>query len=139
MLFNSIAYIVFLLPLVLVYYILPSKWRWALLLAASVLYYISFIPAFLAVIAALVLLNYAISRSLAVTKTGKGNLKLALIIFSNLVVLAFFKYFSLVFPDIGIHLYNVDLFYKVNPVYMLVLPLGLSYIVFTVLSSLVSG
>ena len=134
MLFNSIAYIVFLIPLVLVYYIFPSKWRWTLLLVASVLYYLSFIPVLITVVAAIILINYIFSNSLRLTKTDRSNRRLALIVLINIAVLAFFKYFNQIFPDIRIHLYNVDLFYKVNPVNMLVLPLGLSYIVFTVLS-----
>lgn len=134
MLFNSIAYIVFLFPLALVYYIIPVKWRWILLLATSILYYMSFIPVFLAVIIAIILLNYSLSRSLAVTKADWCNRRLAFIILANLGVLAFFKYFNHIFPDTRIRLYNVDLFYKVDPVNMIVLPLGLSYIVFTVLS-----
>jgi len=134
MLFNSIAYIIFLVPLVLVYYIFPGKWRWILLLTASVLYYMSFIPVFLAILIAIVLLNYSFSRNLTLTKTVGSTSRLTFIIMANLGVLAFYKYFNHIFPDARIQLFNVDLFYKVDPVNMMILPLGLSYIVFTVLS-----
>ena len=46
----------------------------------------------------------------------------------------FGKYFNVLFPGNQIHLYNVDFFFRVDPVNKMILPLGLSYIIFTVLS-----
>ncbi|MFC1707552.1 hypothetical protein ACFL59_12185, partial [Planctomycetota bacterium] len=39
MLFTSIAYAIFLPVVLLLYFALPNRWRWALLLAASYLFY----------------------------------------------------------------------------------------------------
>jgi D-alanyl-lipoteichoic acid acyltransferase DltB (MBOAT superfamily) len=52
----------------------------------------------------------------------------------NVLVLAFFKYFNFIFPGHQVSLYIVDFFYRVDPINKMILPLGLSYISFTVLS-----
>jgi len=44
------------------------------------------------------------------------------------------KYFSLFFPDFEVQLWFVDWFYAVDPITRLIIPIGLSYLIFTVLS-----
>ena len=44
MLFNSLAYAVFLPLAVLVYFLLPQRWRWAALLGFSYYFYMSWNP-----------------------------------------------------------------------------------------------
>jgi D-alanyl-lipoteichoic acid acyltransferase DltB (MBOAT superfamily) len=134
MLFNSLTYIVFLIPVILTYYLFPVRWRWIILLAASVLYYISFVPAFLTVIAGLIILNYFFSLWLALTPAEKGKYLITIVVLSNIAVLAFFKYFSFIFPDAGIQLHNSGFFGKDDQAGLIMLPLGLSYLVFTVLA-----
>jgi D-alanyl-lipoteichoic acid acyltransferase DltB (MBOAT superfamily) len=43
-------------------------------------------------------------------------------------------YFNFFFPDFKVNLYFVDWFYRVDPINRMIIPLGLSYLVFTVLS-----
>ena len=40
-------------------------------------------------------------------------------------------------PDLNVNLYFVDWFYRVDPINRMIIPLGLSYLVFTVISYLV--
>ena len=44
MVFNSIEFLVFLPLVVLLFYLLPQKARWAMLLAASCVFYMWFVP-----------------------------------------------------------------------------------------------
>lgn len=44
MLFNSVEFIFFLLPVILFYYLVPARYRWILLLAASYFFYMSWHP-----------------------------------------------------------------------------------------------
>ena len=57
-----------------------------------------------------------------------------MVILVNVLILVFFKYFNFIFPGNQIHLYNVNLFFRTDPVNRMILPLGLSYLTFTVLS-----
>lgn len=134
MIFNSIIYLLFLTIVATAYYISPGRIRWIWLLLASIGYYLSFIPVFLLLLGGIVFVNYFMAKWLAkVPDRNKGPL-LLLIIVMNILVLALFKYFNFVFPGNQLHLYNVDLFYRVDPINKMILPLGLSYISFTVLS-----
>ena len=56
-----------------------------------------------------------------------------LVIILNIAILAFFKYFNNLFPGNHLQLYNVDFLYRIDPVNKMILPLGLSYLTFTVL------
>jgi len=56
------------------------------------------------------------------------------VIVLNVLVLAFFKYFHFLFPDLRVDLYFVDWFYRVDPITRMIIPLGLSYLIFTVIS-----
>ncbi len=134
MIFNSIIYLIFLTFTVLLYYALPGRWRWICLLAASVGYYLSFIPVFVVLLIALILLNFALSWKLAKRDINSTSWFFIAIIVLNVVVLAFFKFFNYIFPDNHLQFYNVDFFYRVSPVERMILPLGLSYVIFTLIS-----
>ena len=116
-------------------YIFPARFRWVWLVLASVAYYISFIPIFFALIGVLVIGNYFGGRWLF-KANNQGNEKqvLTTIVLLNILILAFFKYFNFFFPDLRVHLYFVDWFYRVDPINRIIIPLGLSYLIFTVIS-----
>jgi D-alanyl-lipoteichoic acid acyltransferase DltB (MBOAT superfamily) len=102
---------------------------------ASVAYYLSFIPIFFALIGVLVIGNYFGGRWLfRANERGNGKQVLTILVILNILVLAFFKYFNFFFPDFKVSLYFVDWFYRVDPINRMIIPLGLSYLVFTVLS-----
>ena len=134
MVFNSLIYLFFLSISAIAYYFFPGKSKWTWLLFASIGYYLSFIPVFLLLLALIVIINYFMAGWLAKIPEERNNLFFIGIVSANLLILAFFKYFNNLFPDTQVHLYNVDLFFRVDPVNKLILPLGFSYIIFTVLS-----
>jgi alginate O-acetyltransferase complex protein AlgI len=134
MIFNSIIYIIFLITTVIIYYLVPVRWRWPFLLGTSILYYLSFIPVFLGLIVVLILINFALAGPLAGMQGRNRKYLFFFIIISNVAILAFFKYFHIIFPGYHINLFQVDYFFRVNPANRLLIPLGLSYIIFTVLS-----
>jgi D-alanyl-lipoteichoic acid acyltransferase DltB (MBOAT superfamily) len=135
LIFTSISYLLFLPFIVLAYYICPARFRWLWLVLASVAYYLSFIPVFFALIGVLVVGNYFGGRWLfRANERGNGKQALTLLVLLNIVVLAIFKYFNFFFPDFKVDLYFVDWFYRVDPINRMIIPLGLSYLVFTVLS-----
>lgn len=134
MIFNSIVYLIFLIVVFITYYIFPGKTKWIWLLIASVGYYLSFIPIFFVLLTVIVITNYFLAKWLGKIPEDRNDRIFILIVLLNILILAFFKYFNILFPDNRLHLYNVDLFYRVDPINKMILPLGLSYIIFTVLS-----
>jgi alginate O-acetyltransferase complex protein AlgI len=134
MVFNSLIYLLFLSLSAILFYILPGRFRWVLLLSASVLFYLSFIPVFLSLLIVIIVCNYYLARRLARVPDTRKRRELIVIVVINLLILAVFKYFNLIFPGNQIHLYNVDWFYRTSPIEKMILPLGLSYFIFTVLS-----
>ena len=134
MIFNSLTYLFFLLLVIGGYYIFPNRIRWLWLLIASIGYYLSFIPIFLLLLFGLVVVNFFLAKLLAMVTDKISSRILVLTIILNVLILAFFKYFNILFPDNQLHLYNVDFFSQPDPINKMILPLGLSYFIFTVLS-----
>lgn len=134
MIFNSLIYLFFLAIVVISYYVFPGRIRWIWLLIASIGYYLSFIPIFLILLVVIVLVNYFLSIWLAKTPDNRNNRLLILIILLNILILFFFKYFNILFPGNQLHLYNVNLFFRTDPINKMILPFGLSYFTFTLLS-----
>jgi D-alanyl-lipoteichoic acid acyltransferase DltB (MBOAT superfamily) len=131
---NSLFYLFFLAITVIAYYVFPLRIRWVWLLIASIGYYISFIPVFILLLAGIILVNYSLAIRLARLPEENNTSFLTLIIIINILILAFFKYFNILFPGNQVHLNNFDLFSQSDPINKMILPLGLSYITFTVLS-----
>jgi alginate O-acetyltransferase complex protein AlgI len=133
MVFNSLIYLIFLSITAAAYYFLPGKIRWIWLLLASLGYYLSFIPVFLLLLLIVIIANYFLAEW-NLKNAGNGtNHPLIFIIFINLLILAFFKYFNILFPGNNIHLNSVNIFFRTDPTNKMILPLGLSYFMFTII------
>lgn len=94
MLFNSLDYLFFLPAVVLLYYLLPQRLRWVLIFVSSCLFYMAFIPKYILVLFAIIVIDY--SAAIWMEKLhGKARKRLLLIsLFANVGILAFFKYFG---------------------------------------------
>jgi alginate O-acetyltransferase complex protein AlgI len=134
MLFNSILYLFFLSIVVTAYYILPDRFRWIWLLTASVGYYVSFIPVFIFLMLTLALLNFYMAKHLSALQEGNRSVYMIIIVIVNVMILCLFKYFNIIFPGNQIHLHTTNILTGYNQIDKMILPLGLSYLVFTVLS-----
>jgi len=137
MVFNSIFYILFLSITVLAFYIFSPRIRWIWLLIASIGYYLSFIPVFIFLLLGLTVTNYFLANWLAKVPDERKTVLLIVAITGNLLVLSLFKYFNILFPANHLHLYSVSLSNGAEPVNKMILPLGLSYFAFTLLSYLI--
>jgi alginate O-acetyltransferase complex protein AlgI len=133
MLFNSLSFLIFFPIVVVGYYLLPQRFRWMWLLAASTYFYMAFIPAYILVLIYLILIDYfaaiAIGRS-----TGKRK-KLFLIIslIANIGTLFFFKYFNFFNANVAAIASLIHWNYPIG-ILEVALPLGLSFHTFQSLS-----
>ncbi|MCC8098268.1 MAG: MBOAT family protein [Eubacterium sp.] len=94
MLFNSANYIIFFITVLVLYYVLPYKLRWVMLLIASIIFYMDWEPALIILILFSSLVNYASARLIYKNRRRKG-LKQGILIFWMVItfgLLIFFKY-----------------------------------------------
>jgi len=133
MVFSSLNYLLF-LPIVLVAYWLTSGWqRKTVLLVASYLFYMSWLPAYGLLLFALTAVNYLLALAIEKFRGRKALLWLSLGL--NLLVLAYYKYADFLCSSIFSLLTSVQKTVGIaasydNPVLNIVLPLGISFFAF---------
>ena len=134
MLFNSLAYGVFLPVVFLVYWAVPHRYRQIILLLASCYFYMSWNPVYIFLILTTTVVSY--SSALLLERREKAREKkwiLALSAGVSLGILFFFKYFNFAFASIARILSLVSL--RLHPVTLrLLLPVGISFYTFQTLS-----
>jgi D-alanyl-lipoteichoic acid acyltransferase DltB (MBOAT superfamily) len=131
MVFNSVVFLFCFLPLsLLLYYLVPGRAKNAVLLAESLIFYCWTSVAFLPLIAVLIVFNYLWALLTARAKAKlRGLLPLAAVLV-NLGVLVYFKYANFLIDTVnqvahlGLAALNIGT----------VLPLGISYYIFKIIS-----
>lgn len=139
MLFTSIKFIIFFPVVVLIFYLLPHRFRWSWLLLASCFFYMTFTPYYIFLLMAIVVIEY--SMALLIEKqraAGKGDGKIFLLagIIIPLVLLSIFKYFNF----LSITVSQIAQFFslKQSPVLLeIILPVGISFYTFQGLSYII--
>ncbi len=128
MLFNSAHFLAFFPVVVCLYFALPHKSRWMLLLAASYYFYGSWRVEYLALLIGTTLVDYAVALWMDRTddKTTRQRI-LILSLASNLGVLAFFKYANFFVHTTGGLFTNL-------PELQILLPVGISFYTFQSMS-----
>jgi len=58
MLFNSVDFLIFFPVVTILYFLVPQNFRWFLLLLASCVFYMFFIPAYIFILAITILIDY---------------------------------------------------------------------------------
>lgn len=134
MLFSSITFLFYFLPITLVvYYLIPPKNLWLrniVLLIASLIFYSWGEPVYVFLMLYSACFNWFMARQIEYSKRrGKsGKADLMFTIFVNLAILSFFKYFGFVMENIN-SIFNVNIHYTA-----LALPIGISFYTFQAMS-----
>jgi D-alanyl-lipoteichoic acid acyltransferase DltB (MBOAT superfamily) len=137
MLFNSIEFLIFFAVVITAYFILKSKHRWILLLAASYYFYMSWNPAYIILIILSTVVDYFAGLKMGTTD-DKSKRKKYLFgsLFINLGMLFFFKYYNFFNDSITYLIKEVSIlqYGGVLPTFDLLLPVGISFYTFQTLS-----
>jgi D-alanyl-lipoteichoic acid acyltransferase DltB (MBOAT superfamily) len=64
MLFNSIEFLLFFPVVTTIYFLLPHKFRWVLLLIASCFFYMSWIPKYILVLFLIIAIDYVAAQKI---------------------------------------------------------------------------
>jgi len=133
MLFNSLHFLVFFPVVTLLYFGLPYKCRWILLLVASCYFYMALVPAYILVLFFLIGVDYTAGLLIETAQGPSRKAYLVASLVANLGVLAFFKYWNFfntsVFDALGFFGWQWPV-----PLLRIVLPIGLSFHTFQSIS-----
>jgi len=133
MLFNSIPFLIFFPIVTLLFYLLPHKYRWILLLAASCFFYMFFVPQYILILLITILIDYAAGIYIEKTEGERRKLFLIISIVSTCLVLVIFKYLNF-FHHNMISLSHYFGFSYPDRLFNIILPIGLSFHTFQSLS-----
>lgn len=134
MLFNTIDFAIFLPVVVLIYYLIPHKYRWVLLLAASYYFYMSWKVEYIFLIVASTLVDYFSGIRMGKLPDRRSRLPwLILSLCTNLGLLFSFKYFNFASGNLNLLFQKFGLSGEI-PMLDLLLPVGISFYTFQTLS-----
>jgi alginate O-acetyltransferase complex protein AlgI len=94
MVFNSLQFLVFFPVVVALYYSVPNPARWLLLLSASCLFYVAFVPSYILVMAVLIIIDYCAGIWIEKHEGKTKKVVLVISVLSTCAVLCVFKYFD---------------------------------------------
>ena len=134
MLFNSLQFVIFFPIVIILYFLIPYKKRWILLLIASYYFYMCWKVDYILLIIISTLIDYICSNKMSQIKEKAKRKKWLLIsIFSNIGILFGFKYFNFFSENIQTLFNNYNVFYEM-PLFNVLLPVGISFYTFQTLS-----
>ncbi|MBG9376728.1 MBOAT family protein [Panacibacter sp. DH6] len=133
MVFNSLIFVAFFIIVTTLFFVLPHKYRWFLLLIASCYFYMYFLPIYILILGFTIVVDYFAGLYIAKSEGKKRKLWLICSLIANIGVLAFFKYYN--FLNFNISQVMGEFGYK-NPIPHLdiLLPVGLSFHTFQAMS-----
>lgn len=134
MLFNSLQYLIFFPIVVGLFFSIPHRFRWTLLLAASYYFYMCWKPEYVLLIMASTLIDYYAGIQMGkIARKKKRKRYLILSIVTNLGLLFSFKYFNFFNDSARSFFDSVNIFYDI-PALDILLPVGISFYTFQTLS-----
>jgi alginate O-acetyltransferase complex protein AlgI len=133
MLFNSIDFILFFLVVTPLYFLLPFKFRWLMLLLASCYFYMAFVPIYILILGATIVIDYFAGIWIERSTGHKRKMLLVLSLISNIGVLAVFKYYNFLNENFSLLTQSLG-FQNPIPYLSILLPIGLSFHTFQAMS-----
>ena len=134
MLFNSFEFLVFFIITTIAFFAFPHKYRWFLLLVASCIFYMFFIPIYILILCLTIIVDYIAGIYIENSSGQKRKNFLILSLVTNISILGIFKYYNFFIDNVNtlfgaLHL-NVSQL-KYLPI---ILPIGLSFHTFQAMS-----
>lgn len=133
MLFNSLAFVFFFIIVTGLYFLLPHKHRWKLVLAASCYFYMAFVPVYILILGFTIIVDYYAGIYIEKSEGRRRRLFLVCSLIANIGVLAVFKYFNFLNENFTVLLSSFSLNNPV-PFLKILLPIGLSFHTFQAMS-----
>jgi alginate O-acetyltransferase complex protein AlgI len=133
MLFNSGAFLIFFPITTTLYFLLPHRLRWILLLMASCVFYMYLIPIYILILLFTIAIDYCAGILIERSEGRRRRFYLGASLIANVGVLALFKYFNFVNDNVRAVANWIHWNYPVGHLGWL-LPVGLSFHTFQAMS-----
>jgi alginate O-acetyltransferase complex protein AlgI len=135
MLFNSFDFFIFFPVVTILFFLLPHRFRWMMLLTASCIFYMYFIPVYILILFFTIIIDYIAGIYLEdAPDKRKRKMYLAWSIVANIGVLAVFKYYNFFLDNINAaSLAAFDQYFPARYL-SIALPIGLSFHTFQAMS-----
>lgn len=133
MLFNSLEFAVFFPVVCVLYFIAPYRWQTGILLIASCVFYMAFIPHYILILFATIVIDYFAGLYLEKVQGRPRTIILWVSIIATCAILFVFKYFYF-FAGVLAEIANALGYPASDPILRFVLPIGLSFHTFQSLS-----
>lgn len=133
MLFNSVEFMFFFIIVTTLYFLLPHRFRWSMLLIASCIFYMAFIPVYILILFITILIDYFAGIFIEESAGKRKKLFLIASIMSTCLVLFIFKYFNFFNGTFAAIAAMLNLNYPIKAM-NIILPIGLSFHTFQSLS-----
>ncbi len=133
MLFNSFSFLLFFPIVTLIYFLVPHKFRWFHLLAASCYFYMAFVPMYIVILFATIIVDYIAGIMIENAVGARRKAFLTMSVIANVGVLVFFKYFNF-FADNVNQVFSWTHLSASIPLLHIILPIGLSFHTFQAMS-----
>lgn len=137
MLFNSAEFLIFFPIVVALYFTLPHRCRWIMLLAASYYFYIAWKAEYVILIIITTLVDYFAGLRMAAVEQRAGRKKFLILSLSiHLAILFAFKYFNFFNDSLRSVFTGLNLAYPI-PAFQALLPVGISFYTFKSISYII--
>lgn len=134
MLFNSIIFLIFFVIVTTLYYVLPHRFRWFMLLAASCVFYSYFVPIYILILFFTIIIDYIAGIQIEKAQGPRRKLFLVMSLVANIGILAVFKYYNFIIDNLNFVTDAVGLQNSHLPYLGILLPIGLSFHTFQAMS-----
>ncbi len=133
MLFNSFHFLIFFIIVTSLYFALPHSKRWQLLLISSCYFYMAFVPVYILILGATIVIDYFAGIYIEKAKGKRRKQFLIISLIANIGVLAVFKYYNFFNDNLSYLLEGIGASNPV-PYLSMLLPIGLSFHTFQAMS-----
>ena len=133
MVFSSITFLFYFLPIVLaIYYIVPKNWKNTILLIASLAFYFYGEPKYILLMISSIIITYIFGILIDKNyNTTKAKIYLIISISISVGLLVYFKYTNFIIKNLQLWLSN-----KIDIIHI-ILPIGISFYTFQMISYLI--
>jgi alginate O-acetyltransferase complex protein AlgI len=133
MLFNSFEFLYFFILVTSLYFLLPHRYRWLLLLISSCYFYMRFVPVYILILAGTIIIDYFAGILLESPDRKNRKLILGISLMANIGILAVFKYYNFLCQNFNLLLHSLNSGEQL-PYLNILLPIGLSFHTFQAMS-----
>lgn len=133
MLFNSFHFAAFFIVVTALFFALPHRFRWLLLLLASCYFYMAFLPIYILILGGTIVVDYFAGIRIEQSSGPRRKWWLVASLVANIGVLAVFKYYNFLNGNLSAILNSLGYVNQI-PNLGILLPIGLSFHTFQAMS-----